>query len=152
MANQIVTLKDDNNNPTFPIAGGMAEDSITTQMLKDGSVTSDKIDWTTTEFSDNGVSIQIFGNLVIGGITFSPSPTISMQQLDGNPYLITTLPVKPISNVFFPVWAMNSSNGAVGHNLFVLIDSSNGRVYLRNFSSTTVGVASLRASFVFLAS
>lgn len=44
MANQIVTLKDDNNNPTFPIAGGMAEDSITTQMLKDGSVTSDKID------------------------------------------------------------------------------------------------------------
>lgn len=44
MANRIVTLKDDNNNPTFPIAGGMAEDSITTQMLKDGSVTSDKID------------------------------------------------------------------------------------------------------------
>ena len=48
MANQIVTLKDDNNNPTFPIAGGMAEDSITTQMLKDGSITSDKIDWTTS--------------------------------------------------------------------------------------------------------
>lgn len=52
MANQIVTLKDDNNNPTFPIAGGMAEDSITTQMLKDGSVTSDKIDSATLTPSD----------------------------------------------------------------------------------------------------
>lgn len=126
--------------------------AVTTPKIADGAVTSDKIDWTTTGFSDNGVSIQIFGNLVIGAITFNPSPAISMQQLDGNPYLITTLPVKPISNVFFPVWAMNSSNGAVGHNLFVLIDSSNGRVYLRNFSSTTVGVASLRTGFVFLAS
>lgn len=47
MVNKIGTLKDDNNNPYFPIAGGMAEDSITTQMLKDDSVTSDKIDWTT---------------------------------------------------------------------------------------------------------
>lgn len=153
MSNKIVQLKDKTfTDNIYPIAGGMAADSITTQMLKDNSVTSDKIDWTTSDFSDNGVSIRIFGNLVIGAITFSPSPAISMQQLDGNPYLLTTLPLKPISTMSFPVWAMNTSNGAVGNNLFVLIDSSNGRVYLRNFSSTTVGVSALRASFVFLAS
>lgn len=46
MANKIVQLTQGNDN-IFPIAGGMAEDSITTAMLQDGSVTSDKVDFTT---------------------------------------------------------------------------------------------------------
>lgn len=49
MADRIITLKDDDNNPTFPIAGGMMANSVTTAMLKDSSVTSDKIDWTTLD-------------------------------------------------------------------------------------------------------
>ncbi len=42
MANEVVQLTDDTNNNIFPIAGGMASDSITTAMLQDGSVTSAK--------------------------------------------------------------------------------------------------------------
>ena len=47
MANKIVQLINEDNDNVYPLAGGMAADSIDTQMLKDGSVTSDKIDYTT---------------------------------------------------------------------------------------------------------
>lgn len=109
------------------------------------------VDFTTLSFSDNGVTYNAFGKLVFGNIIFSPSSAISMQQYDSNPYILTTLDVAPSAAVSFPCWAMNSSNGAVGHNLFILIDT-NGRVYIRNFTATTVGVVRLRASFSFVAS
>lgn len=51
MANNIVQLQDDSGNDAFPIAGGMAADSITTQMIQDGAVTSQKIDWTTIDLT-----------------------------------------------------------------------------------------------------
>lgn len=43
MANNIVQLQDKAGNNIFPIAGGMAADSITTAMLQDGAVTGGKI-------------------------------------------------------------------------------------------------------------
>lgn len=43
MANQIVQLTDKDENNIFPIAGGMASDSITTAMLQDGVVTTAKL-------------------------------------------------------------------------------------------------------------
>lgn len=43
MANNIVQLQDKQGNNIFPIAGSMAGDSVTTQMLQDGAVTTDKI-------------------------------------------------------------------------------------------------------------
>ena len=62
MADRIITLKDDDNNPTYPIAGGMMADSVTAAMLKSnsvttakiagGAVTSDKIDWTTLGYAE----------------------------------------------------------------------------------------------------
>lgn len=51
MANNIVQLEDRSGNNIFPVAGSMAADSITTQMLQDNSVTSDKIDWATRTYS-----------------------------------------------------------------------------------------------------
>lgn len=47
MANKITQLVNESGDNLYPLAGGMAADSIGTEMLKDGSVTSDKIDWTT---------------------------------------------------------------------------------------------------------
>lgn len=59
MANVVTQLVRKNRNGTtdniFPIAGGMAADSITTAMLQDGSVTSDKVDFTTYSSSDEQV-------------------------------------------------------------------------------------------------
>lgn len=55
MANKITQLVNEAGDNLYPLAGGMASDSITTAMLKDGAVTSDKIDWTTLPsiFSEN---------------------------------------------------------------------------------------------------
>ena len=47
MANKITQLVNESGDNLYPLAGGMAADSIGTEMLKDGSVTSDKIDSTT---------------------------------------------------------------------------------------------------------
>ena len=43
MSNNIVQLVDKDSNNIFPIAGSMAGDSVATQMIKDGAVTSNKI-------------------------------------------------------------------------------------------------------------
>lgn len=51
MANKITQLVNESGDNLYPLAGGMAADSIGTEMLKDGSVTSDKIDWTTMSSS-----------------------------------------------------------------------------------------------------
>lgn len=48
MSNQVVQLTDANNNNLFPLAGGMAADSITTNMIQDDAITDDKIDWSST--------------------------------------------------------------------------------------------------------
>ena len=79
MADRIITLKDDDNNPTFPIAGGMMANSVTTAMLKDdsvttakiadGAVTSSNIDWTTL---DSGWKSLVS---YVNGTYFSPRAT-----------------------------------------------------------------------------
>ena len=107
MANQIVTLKDDNNNPTFPIAGGMAENSITTQMLKDGSVTSDKIDWTT------------LGSLELNNVTTSANGNIP-----------TTIPVATA----VPISANCNDNNAVP-SFYVPANQSNWTLHLSAVAS-----------------
>jgi hypothetical protein len=43
MADKIVQLIDKDNNNIYPVAGSMADDSIMTAMLKDGSVTPAKV-------------------------------------------------------------------------------------------------------------
>lgn len=68
MANNIVQLTDDTNNNIFPIAGGMASDSITTAMLQDGAVTTAKLASgavTAPKLADRAVNRMVFtdGNL-----------------------------------------------------------------------------------------
>lgn len=47
MADRIVQLTDEDDNNIFPAAGTMPTGAITTNMLQNNSVTSDKIDFTT---------------------------------------------------------------------------------------------------------
>ena len=47
MADKIVQLVDDQNNNIYPISRGVAADSVDTNAIQDGAVTSDKIDWST---------------------------------------------------------------------------------------------------------
>ena len=49
MANKIVQLQNKDGDNIFPVSAGLASDSITTDMIQDGAVTDEKIDWTTLE-------------------------------------------------------------------------------------------------------
>lgn len=129
----------------------ISDGAVTTAKLASNAVTSGKIDFTTQSFSDSGLTYQAFGKLVFGNIIFSPSSPVSMTNYDANPYLLTTLDLAPSSTISVPCWAMNSANGAIGQNLIVVIEP-NGRVYIRNFTSTTVSISRLRAGFSFVAS
>ena len=74
MANNIVQLQDKNSDNLFPIAGGMAANSITTQMVQDGAVTtakiannavtSDKVDFTTYSSSEQVIGTWTNGKPV----------------------------------------------------------------------------------------
>lgn len=47
MANKITQLVNKDGDNLYPLSGGLLSDSVTTDMLQDESVTSDKIDWAT---------------------------------------------------------------------------------------------------------
>lgn len=64
MTNKIVQLEDKAGNNLFPIAGGMAADSITTTMLQDGAVTPDKASFTTLSTSEKVVGNDSNGNTI----------------------------------------------------------------------------------------
>ena len=60
MADKVLTLTNkDGTDNIYPIAGGMMANSISTAMLQNGSVTSDKIDWTTINYGEVGVDVPI---------------------------------------------------------------------------------------------
>ena len=112
---------------------------------------SDKIDWTTYDYTDNGLTYHKIGNIVIGSITLAPSSPISMTNYDASPYLITTLPDKPIEAISVPTFGYNSSNAAVGHYLIIRI-GTDGKAYVRNYTSTSVSISRLMAVFAFVSS
>ena len=58
MANKITQLVNKDGDNLYPLSGGLLSDSVTTDMLQDESVTSDKIDWATMDnilYFDSGV-------------------------------------------------------------------------------------------------
>ena len=55
MANKITQLVNKNGDNLYPLAGGIMSDSVTTDMIQDGAVTSDKIDSATIIVPDMSV-------------------------------------------------------------------------------------------------
>jgi hypothetical protein len=96
MANIVTQLQNKDGDNLYPLAGGMAADSVTTQMIQDGAVTSDKVDWTTlpTDVLDvskisvsSGFSLGAsmagakYGKIVILSVNVgTPSLTSSLQE------------------------------------------------------------------------
>lgn len=75
MANKIVQLQDKTNTDNiFPIAGGMAADSITTAMIQDGAVTGDKIGTGVATVAKSGSYTDLSNKPTI--------PTITMTTTD----------------------------------------------------------------------
>lgn len=75
MANKVVQLQNKDGDNLYPLSGGTASDSITTDMLQDGSVTSDKIDFAT-------FNVQVFTG------SFSSSSPVTLTGVSGRRALI----------------------------------------------------------------
>lgn len=113
MSNKIVQLKDKTfTDNIYPIAGGMAADSITTQMLKDNSVTSDKIDSATllkgdvtlaSGYNISVLSTQAIAKKVAGVVYFYHGLSCPALTSTDNQTVVFTLPVgwRPVDVVNF---------------------------------------------------
>ena len=62
MANKITQLVNKAGDNLYPLAGGIMSDSVTTDMIQDGAVTSSKIDWTTLGVSTTEQVIGQYDN------------------------------------------------------------------------------------------
>ena len=67
MADKIVQLVDKDNNNVYPIAGALAQGSVTTSTINDGAVTAEKIDFSTLDFGNYSTSEQNTGFTWIDG-------------------------------------------------------------------------------------
>ena len=55
MANQVVTIIDNNGNDIYPVAGALMQGAVTTSTINDNAVTAGKIDWgTVTSYHEIG--------------------------------------------------------------------------------------------------
>lgn len=105
MANKIVQLINEDNDNVYPLAGGMAADSITTQMLQDNSVTSDKID----------SAIMTVGSERVVGYLDSTNQPIYEQKFSGN-ISATSPDVSSVVNLISGVDRLLDAYGYVQRN------------------------------------
>lgn len=118
MANIVTQLQNKDGDNLYPLAGGMAADSITTEMLQDAAVTSDKIDFTTYSkivaslssntsvsvssqniytsnqvyIKGNGLSIDANGKIAVSG-------TVSTVRIGGMVTFSGTVPADAIIHI-----------------------------------------------------
>lgn len=64
MADKIVILEDENGNNIYPITRGLAADSVDTNAIQDGAVTSSKIDSATYTTTEKRVGTWIDGKTI----------------------------------------------------------------------------------------
>lgn len=89
MANKITQLVNKDGDNLYPLAGGILSDSVTTDMLQDESVTSDKIDWSTTQHFSSyisdvvNVTINSGGGLIRHFSEFFGGTTAFNQMMNG---------------------------------------------------------------------
>ena len=118
MANKITQLVNESGDNLYPLAGGMAADSISTEMLKDGAVTSDKIDWTTIQKIDvsgylkAGTStgtavIYKFGRVCVLNLAVYVGETVAANTWG---YILQNLPANlhPAESIFLSGWENDS--------------------------------------------
>lgn len=164
MADRIITLKDDDNNPTYPIAGGMMADSVTTAMLKDdsvttakiadGAVTSQNIDWTTLQ--QGSVSTSSLPSLKITYLIINDTCFVQMRSTGtdsgvtvSNGGLVSlgcNIPVAS-SNENILVPAITTTASSFTDDIIILVRPSDGLIRLFNKGSSSLTVTRVGASF-----
>lgn len=107
MANRIIQLQDETKTDNlYPLAGGMASDSITTAMIQDGAVTSQKIASAT---DNNGFTFQTgvgtisLQRLATKGGVFSGGATFQVTTAFAENEHFAVCSVKPPVRTYFPM-------------------------------------------------
>lgn len=135
MATRYVTLKDSNGDTIYPqsVIAQVANGEITTGLLADGAVTSDKIDWSTVDdiswsnFAPNGF-IRVWHN---SGGDFN---TITNSGL----YYLTAMTANVPSSGSQIYLAIVLMNGGYGRQ--IAMDLWNNNTYSRRCENGTWGV------------
>ena len=96
MANQVVTIIDNNGNDIYPVAGALMQGAVTTSTINDGAVTANKIDFSTfgdqTNYFDIGNIRVAFGTNTLNNVpssTDTQSSAISYGTTFASPPSVT---------------------------------------------------------------
>jgi hypothetical protein len=155
MANNIVQLTDDQNNNIFPVAGGMAGDSITTAMLQDGVVTAAKINSTTVAFTDfitlsTGFALQGTNNAVYvsGNILYA---TFLIKKSSGN-FTSTQDTIGVIKSGYRPLTTINTATflGSTEYRvqgIAYLYVNKNGNTYIADYLDAGYSIAKIQLCY-----
>lgn len=88
MANKITQLVNKDGDNLYPLSGGLLSDSVTTDMLQDESVTSDKVDWTTIKYStseEQPIGVWIDGKTIYRKVVnFGTLPDTTSKWVNPN--------------------------------------------------------------------
>lgn len=138
MANKITQLVNESGDNLYPLAGGMAADSIDTEMLKDGSVTSDKVDWGTFALTPGSVSMGATSFIRIGNIIIINIQTANHQIALNETYGTVPSEYRPSGPIIVPgivqgtgagcSIALTSSTGVISLQACSNIPSADNRV------------------------
>lgn len=147
MANKITQLVNESGDNLYPLAGGMAADSINTQMLKDGAVTSDKIDSVTVDLMPYAASIVTAGNAIAitkGGITSITLNITAQSASTGDKVIFSNLPASIMPQAAPGMFAATTSTGSA---LSIRARTSDSSI-ICTFSSTSA--ISIRATATYI--
>ena len=156
MTNKVVQLEDKSGNNLYPLAGGMAADSVTTAMLQDTAVTPAKIDFTiqnvtgvsptssvNSESSAYNVDIKRWGNIIDVRVIL---PMAQAVEQDATANLLTSLPV-PALTLATSIPAVVGRNGAT-----LLGVSVSGNLLFYGAHPAISATDTVRTHFTYLAS
>lgn len=138
MANKITQLVNKDGDNLYPLAGGILSDSVATDMIQDGAVTSDKIDSATivnSNIADNTITLDKLKmpKITIAGVDGNQQNSVYKITFDPNvePYTIFvgTVYVRHNMPSTFRI-TVGATTGVISSAVFT--DST-------NFSATTSG-------------
>lgn len=119
MADKIVILEDENGNNIYPISRGLATNSVDTNAIQDGAVTSDKIDWATAceiVSNANGTAYKFGNGLMIC--------TVAKEVTTDATYGVTRWDY-PVAFIAAPVVCSNTTRTSGYKNALARVDGTN---------------------------
>lgn len=119
MADKIVILEDSEGNNIYPISRGLATNSVDTNAIQNGAVTSDKMDWATIAdvvTNSNGTAIKFGNGLMIC--------TVAKEVTTDATYGVTRWDY-PVAFISAPVVCSNTTRTSGYKNALARVDGTN---------------------------